>query len=190
MGRGLTGLSWSNMPWRSLSDREMRKFQSKSICNIQRPSEVALHDSLGQGLWAGQGPAEVMVLSNTAGQVQDKHIEPVSLSGNKPQLTTMQETSYTTPRDRACRKDYRLPRKSSTVCHIFNPTSMWGCSVPQLCYPLKHKTPPGLAALAGGENQPLGNRHEVLLLNATNYSQRSQSNQPKSLLMHRVTALW
>lgn len=56
--------------------------------------------------------------------------------------------------------------------------------------PLKHKTPPGLAALAGGENQPLGNRHEVLLLNATNYSQRSQSNQPKSLLMHRVTALW
>lgn len=157
LGRGLTGLSWSNIPWRSLSDIKMRKFQSKSICNIPRPSEVTLHDSLGQGLWAGQGPAEVMMLSHTAAQVQDKHTEPVSLSGNNPQLTTMQEISYTTPRDRACRKDYRLPRKSTTVHHIFNPTSLWGCSVPQLCYPLRHKTPPGLAALAGGENQPLGN---------------------------------
>lgn len=35
VGRGLKGLSWRNFPWKSPTDTETRKFQSKSIFNLR-----------------------------------------------------------------------------------------------------------------------------------------------------------
>lgn len=67
------------------------------------------------------------------------------------------------PRDRAWRKDYRFPSRSSTVRHVSTPMSPWGyfCPPTPLTTPLKHETPPATfehcPAGLGGENQPLWN---------------------------------
>lgn len=101
LGRGLTGLPWSSNPWRSLSDTEMRKFQSKSMCNIQSAEVLQkLHSmtALVSESGAGQGPAEATLLPNRSRSPGQAPRTPISHSGNSPQPTTTRETSYTSPK--------------------------------------------------------------------------------------------
>lgn len=175
-GRGLISLSWINLPWRSQSDIETRKFQSKSICTVQSAEDLQkLHSmtALVSESGAGWRPAEATQSSRSPGQA---HRTLVSNSGNSPQLTTTWETSYTSPpRDRICRKDYRLPSRSSTVQCL-----QYHITVETLCAPTLLPTETQkhclawqlwlLSSTAGGENQPLGNvwpSHKVLFLDAT-----------------------
>lgn len=143
LGRGLIRLSWINLPWRSLSDIEMRKFQSKSIYNIQSAEDIQkLHSmtALVSESGAGWGPAEATLLPNSSRSPGETHRTPISHSGNSPQLTTTWETSYTSPpRDRVCRKNYRLPSRSSTVQCLQSHITVGTLCAPQLCYPLRHK---------------------------------------------------
>lgn len=95
-------VSWSSNPWRSLSDTEMRKFQSKSICNIQSAEVLQkLHSmtALVSESGAGQGPAEATLLPNRSRSPGQAPRTPISHSGNSPQLTTTRETSYTSPQE-------------------------------------------------------------------------------------------
>lgn len=144
LGRGLTGLPWSSNPWRSLSDTEMRKFQSKSICNIQSTEVLQkLHSmtALVSESGAGQGPAEATLLPNRSRSPGQAPRTPISHSGNSPQPTTTRETSYTSSQETEPEgriTDFRAEAVQSTISSI----PLWGHSVPQLCYPLRHKTPP------------------------------------------------
>lgn len=90
------------------------------------------------------------------------------------------------PRDRAWRKDYGFPSRSSTVRHVSTPMSPWGyfCPPTPLTTPLKHETPPatfehcpaGLVvkiSLYEMHGHPM--RHAILLWKWCHCSQRCQT---------------
>lgn len=130
-------------------DETVSKQINMQHTKCRRPPEVTLHASFGRWVCSRMGASR--------GYTAAKQEQKSRTSTQNPNFTLWQQPPadndtgnklHQPPGDRAWRKDYRLPSRSSSVCHVFNPTSLWGHSVPQLCYPLRHKTPPGLAALA------------------------------------------
>lgn len=200
--RGLIGFSWSNIPWRSLSDIEMRQFQSKSICNIRSAEDLQkLHSMpalVGESV-AGWGPAEATLLPNRSRSPGQAHRTPISRSGNSPQLTTTRETSYTSPQETEPEEritGFQAEAAQSVMSSIPHHCGDTLCHSSATHWDTKHLLAWQLWLLCsrtGGENQPLGNAwpsHEVCHFASECYhcSQRSQSHH-SLCCMHGVTGL-